>query len=163
MDAKQAWAAPLDADAKAKGFLGWHQRGYRPHYDAPGVTQIVTLRLADSLPASRRGEWEQLLRIEEDRERRRRLEEYLDTVIQDAEHREKATRYIENNPVKAGMVIDPKEWAWSSARFRDEYAVLKCPPLQKPLPERRLAAGLTREKSGDDRDERGNARDSVRA
>ena len=72
VDGKQAWAVPLDEEAMAKGFRGWHQRGYLPHYDAPGATQIVTLRLADSLPASRRGEWEHLLRIEDDRERRRR-------------------------------------------------------------------------------------------
>lgn len=251
---KQAWAVPLDEDAKAKGFLGWHQRGYLPHYDAPGVTQIVTLRLVDSLPASRRGEWEHLLRIENERsslpdgappcsrligsksaqsrsqtgaptarsadvlsaldagrERRRKLEEYLDrglgecwlrqpaiakltedalrffdgqryqlaawvvmpnhvhllvdvwetplaslvkswkgfvareankllgrsggfwereyldTAIADEEHRRTAVRYIENNPTKAKLVLDPKEWAWSSARFRDEYGVLKCP------------------------------------
>ena len=66
VEGKQTWAVPLDEAAKAKGFLGWHQRGYLPHYDVPGVTQIVTLRLADSLPASRRGEWEHLLRIEND-------------------------------------------------------------------------------------------------
>ncbi len=78
VEGKQAWTVPLDDDAKAKGFLGWHQRGYVPHYDAPGLTQIVTIRLADSLPASRRGEWEHLLSIEDDRQRRRRLEEYLD-------------------------------------------------------------------------------------
>lgn len=62
---KQAWSVPLDEDAKAKGFRGWHQRGYLPHFDGPGVTQFVTLRLADSLPASRRGEWEHLLEIEQ--------------------------------------------------------------------------------------------------
>ena len=75
---KQAWAFPLDEEARAKGFLGWHQRGYLPHFDAPWVTQFITLRLADSLPASRRSEWEHLLKIEDDRERRRRLEAYLD-------------------------------------------------------------------------------------
>ena len=243
VEGKQAWAVPLDEDAKAKGFLGWHQRGYLPHYDAPGVTQLVTLRLADSLPASRRGEWEHLLGIENardalsagapacsrlspsdaaisrsqtgaplhqpGRERRRRLEayldrglgecrlrqpaiaelaegalrffagerhglaawvvmpnhlhvlvevwdtplmklvkswkdhvargankvlgrsgafwerEYLDTVIADEEHRRTAVRYIENNPVKAGLTREAKEWAWSSARFRDEFGVLQ--------------------------------------
>ncbi len=254
MDGKQAWAAPLDEDAKAKGFLGWHQRGYLPHYDAPGVTQLVTLRLVDSLPASRRGEWEHSLKIENGRkslsvgapacsrlasiqsrsetgapaatsadvssaldagrERRRKLEEYLDrglgecwlrqpaiakltedalrffdgqrhqlqawvvmpnhvhllvdvwqtplaelvkswkvfvareankllgrsgefwereyldTVIEDEEHRRTAVRYIENNPTKAKLVLDPKDWPWSSARFRDEYGVLKCPSAQ---------------------------------
>ncbi|HMP83763.1 MAG TPA: transposase [Verrucomicrobiota bacterium] len=251
VEGKQAWAVPLDANAKAKGFLGWHQRGYLPHYDAPCVTQIVTLRLIDSLPASRRGEWEHLLRIETGapvcdrlndvndaqsrqdvgarvpkltksrsqtgapyrsaagRERRRKLEEYLDrglgecwlrqpamakltedtlrffdgqryrlgawvimpnhlhllvdvwdtplselikswksftgreankllgrsgefwereymdTVIEDEKHRQTAVRYIENNPVKAGLVREAKDWPWSSARFRDKYGVLK--------------------------------------
>jgi REP element-mobilizing transposase RayT len=240
VDGKQAWAVPLSEDAKAKGFLGWHQRGYLPHYDAPWITQIVTLRLVDSLPASRRGEWEHLLRIEDNgvalaagapacsrliraentqsrsqtgaptaSDRRRRLEdyldrglgecwlrqpalaqlaegalcffdgqryqlgawvimpnhvhllvdvwetplaelvkswksfvareankllgrsgtfwerEYLDTVIADEAHRRTAVRYIENNPVKAGLAREAKEWAWSSARFRDDYGVLK--------------------------------------
>src|SRR5438034_2048980 len=27
-----------------KGFRGWHQRGYLPHFDAPGVTQFVTFQ-----------------------------------------------------------------------------------------------------------------------
>lgn len=241
---------PLDKDAQAKGFLGWHQRGYLPHYDAPNVTQMVTLRLVDSLPAGRRGEWGHLLRVEDNldplsagapacsrligsdrlpsrsqtgaplkpaggwdtgRERRRKLEEYLDrglgecwlrqaviakltedalrffdgqryrlsawvvmpnhvhllvdvwetplaelvkswksfvareanrwlgrrgefwereyldTVIEDEKHRRTAVRYIENNPAKARLVLDPKDWSWSSARFRDEYGVLHYP------------------------------------
>jgi hypothetical protein len=33
--------------------------------------------------------------------------------------------YIESNPAKSGLVLDPKEWPWSSARFRDEFGVLK--------------------------------------
>ncbi|MBC8094208.1 MAG: transposase, partial [Akkermansiaceae bacterium] len=310
VEGKQAWAVPLDEDAKAKGFRGWHQRGYLPHYDAPGVMQIITLRLVDSLP--RRSEWEHLLRIENDRatlsagaptcsrlidsnhapsrsqtgapsarsadvssayceqpsamteskperdtsldakaqsrsqtgapfatdagrERRRRLEsyldlglgecwlrqpaiaeltegalrffdgeryrlgawvvmpnhvhllvdvwdvplselmkswkgftaksankllqrqgpfwerEYLDTVVEDEKHRQTAVRYIENNPTKAKLVLDPKEWPWSSARFRDEYGVLKYPKTENQsqtgapsVPKRRLAAGLNR-------------------
>jgi type I restriction enzyme R subunit/putative DNA methylase len=43
--------------------------------------QLVTLRLVDSLPASRRGEWEHLLKIEDVRERRTKLEEYLDRGV----------------------------------------------------------------------------------
>ncbi len=302
VEGKQAWAIPLEPEAKARGFLGWHQRGYIPHYDAPWITQFITLRLMDSLPASRRAEWEHLLRIENElsagaptfrrltaseqqqatnsqadlerpspihaqsqsqtgapsegaptfrrlnanneqpasnaqgdvgrtspihaqsqsqtgaplmadagRERRRRLEscldrgmgecwlrqpaiaelaegalrffdgeryrlaawvvmpnhlhvlveiwdvpmgevikswkdfvckkankllkrqgafwerEYLDTAIEDEKHRQTAIRYIENNPTKARLVLDAKEWPWSSARFRDEYGVLKLP------------------------------------
>jgi hypothetical protein len=35
VEGKQAWFEPLDEDAKARGFRGWHQRGYLPHYDGP--------------------------------------------------------------------------------------------------------------------------------
>ena len=54
------------------GFRGWHERGYLPHFDAPGRTQFVTFRLADSFPASRRSEWAALLEIEDDRERQKK-------------------------------------------------------------------------------------------
>jgi putative transposase len=60
---RQQWGKPLSADAKAKGFKGWHERGYLPHCDKPGLIQFVTFRLWDSLPASRRGEWKHLLFI----------------------------------------------------------------------------------------------------
>jgi putative transposase len=75
---KNRWNRPLTAGEKALGFLGWHQRGYLPHCDYPGLIQFITFRLADSMPISRRGEWEKLLSIENDRERRKKLEEYLD-------------------------------------------------------------------------------------
>jgi putative transposase len=32
--------------------IGWHSRGYLPHFDAPGVLQTVTFRLVDTLPAA---------------------------------------------------------------------------------------------------------------
>jgi REP element-mobilizing transposase RayT len=60
---KNEWSEPLSEDAKAKGFKGWHERGYLPHCDKPGLTQFVTFRLWDSMPASRRCEWEHLLAI----------------------------------------------------------------------------------------------------
>jgi putative transposase len=75
---KNRWSRPLTGEEKALGFPGWHERGYLPHCDFPGLVQFVTFRLADSMPASRRGEWEHLLEIEDIRERRRKLEEYLD-------------------------------------------------------------------------------------
>ena len=31
---------------------GWHSRGYLPHYDVSGLYQVITYRLADSLPGS---------------------------------------------------------------------------------------------------------------
>lgn len=217
---KQHWAEPLDAEAKARGFRGWHQRGYLPHYDAPGVMQLVTFRLDDALPASRRREWAALMALEDNRERRQKLEAYVDlgrgecwlrqprlaqltesalrffageryrliawvvmpnhvhvlvevwevpltdlvkswkqfiarranrmlgragsfwareyweTKIGDEAHQVKAVRYVEANPVKAGLAREAKEWPWSSARFRDGYGRLTLPPL------RRHSAGL---------------------
>jgi len=32
---------------------GWHSRGYIPHYDVPGLIQLLTIRLHDSMPAAR--------------------------------------------------------------------------------------------------------------
>ena len=62
---KNEWDESLSAAAKAKGFRGWHERGYLPHCDKPGLTQFITFRLWDSMPESRRGEWEHLLNIAE--------------------------------------------------------------------------------------------------
>src|SRR5687767_3911507 len=42
-------------------FLGWHERGYLPHFDAPYVTQFVTFMLHDAFPVTRRREWEGIL------------------------------------------------------------------------------------------------------
>jgi len=88
---KQQWSEPLADDVKASGFKGWHERGYLPHCDKPGLVQFVTFRLWDSMPASRRGEWEHLLAINTrsnaprsgaqsiaSREQRIKLEDYLD-------------------------------------------------------------------------------------
>jgi putative transposase len=71
---KSKWDEPLSDEDKARGFLGWHERGYLPHCDKPGLVQLVTLRL-------RRGEWERLLKIEDMRERRMELESYLDRGV----------------------------------------------------------------------------------
>jgi REP element-mobilizing transposase RayT len=192
-----------------RGFRGWHERGYLPHRDEPGLTQLVTFRLADSFPDSLRSEWEHLLKIEDERERRKELEVYLDrgrgechlrqpeiaklmentlklhhgeryelrgwvvmpnhvhvlfkagntpmsrnledwkrytakeankrlgrrgtfwqadywdTYMRNAEHEATSRRYIENNPTKALLVRDPKEWPWSSARLRDQNGILR--------------------------------------
>jgi putative transposase len=78
---KNRWQRPLTDEEKRLGFLGWHERGYLPHCDFPGLVQFITFRLADSMPVSRRGEWEHLLMIEDDREKRTKLEEYLDRGV----------------------------------------------------------------------------------
>jgi hypothetical protein len=50
--------------------------------------------------------------------------EYWDTYMRDAAQTLKAIKYIENNPVKAKLVRETKDWPWSSARFRDRYGKL---------------------------------------
>jgi type I restriction enzyme R subunit/putative DNA methylase len=81
VEEKNRWNRPLTDEEEVLGFLGWHERGYLPHCDFPGLVQFVTFRLADSMPESRRGEWEHLLKIEDDREKRMKLEEYLDRGV----------------------------------------------------------------------------------
>jgi putative transposase len=81
VEGKNTAFPPLTDPEKKLGFLGWHQRGYLPHCDFPGLVQLATFRLADSMPESRRGEWEHLLKIEDDREKRTKLEEYLDRGV----------------------------------------------------------------------------------
>jgi REP element-mobilizing transposase RayT len=52
-----------------------------PHCDKPGLTQFITIRLADSMPVSRRAEWEIFLKLEDNREKRKQLESYLDRSL----------------------------------------------------------------------------------
>src|SRR5438128_7117597 len=68
---------PSGAELK-KGFRGWHQRGYLPHFDAPDVTQFVTFQLHDSFPITRRVESEAILKEPDDSAKRRKLEAWLD-------------------------------------------------------------------------------------
>lgn len=83
VEEKGRWFRPLTNEEKAWGFLGWHERGYLPHCDYPGLVQFVSFRLTDSLPESRHGEWEHLLAIEDVREKRTKLEAYLDRGVGD--------------------------------------------------------------------------------
>ena len=46
--------------------------------------------------------------------------EYHDRYIRDEEHLRTAIEYVENNPVKAGLVRVRQEWPWSSAKWERE-------------------------------------------
>ncbi len=78
VEGKRAWDARASLANLKQGFRGWHERGYLPHRDSPGLTQFITYHLADAFPAEMLGEWAALLRIEQERERRKELEAYLD-------------------------------------------------------------------------------------
>lgn len=59
---------------------GWYSRGYLPHLDDEEKIQFVTFRLADSMPQSFLEACDGALHRGEinDRDRRRRIEDYLD-------------------------------------------------------------------------------------
>jgi len=46
------------------------------------------------------------------------MREYYDRYVRDVEHFEAVRRYIEDNPVKAGLVNSKELWRWSSAWHR---------------------------------------------
>jgi putative DNA methylase len=78
IEAKRRWHYRPDAEAAQKGFRGWHERGYLPHFDAPYVPQFVTFMLEDAFPVTRRWEWEPILKEPDESARRRKLEAWLD-------------------------------------------------------------------------------------
>ena len=68
--------------AAGKPHREWYSRGYLPHRDHPGLLQMITYRLADSLPASVLARMKRELPENDisrrDAERRRKIEEWLD-------------------------------------------------------------------------------------
>ena len=46
------------------------------------------------------------------------IEDYFDRRIRDERHFQKTIKYIENNPVNAGLCAKPEDWPFSSAWFR---------------------------------------------
>jgi len=62
--------------------LGWHSRGYLPHFDGGQLAQFITFRLYDSLPREIVVRWKENLKLEQSSEAksvmRRKIEAYLD-------------------------------------------------------------------------------------
>ncbi len=78
IEGKQERSEPLSPEDKERGFKGWYASKNLPHFDAPGTQQYISYRLDDSMPAARRSEWEAFLALEDDQEKLRRIETYLD-------------------------------------------------------------------------------------
>jgi REP element-mobilizing transposase RayT len=55
--------------------------------------------------------------------------DYFDRYIRNQEHYRKVVRYIENNPVKAGLVREPSQWRRSSAPYRRRYGSDELPKI----------------------------------
>ena len=45
-------------------------------------------------------------------------EDYFDRFMRDEDHFSRTVHYVEENPVKAGLVAAAADWRWSSARRR---------------------------------------------
>ena len=69
--------------------------------------------------------------------------EYLDRYVRNAEHYKKVVVYIEENPVKSGLVRLKTDWLWSSATV--SYSWERCRPggelIRNSTWERRRLAG----------------------
>ncbi len=46
--------------------------------------------------------------------------DYFDRFMRNEEHLNRTIEYVERNPVAAGLVREPSDWRWSSARWRAE-------------------------------------------
>ena len=92
-------SAPLPSATLAP--RGWHFRGYLPHFDGGAIPQMVTFRLAGTLPSAVLERWRQelshLSATHKKTALRRRLETYLDQETKDTPLR---------NPLLAAMVED---------------------------------------------------------
>ena len=75
---KRKWSSASPLELGKQGFPGWHERGFLPHRDEPGLVQFVTFHLADSFPAELRSEWAAMLEVADTQERREQLQAYLD-------------------------------------------------------------------------------------
>ena len=54
--------------------------------------------------------------------------DYYDRYVRDLDHLHNVTSYIHENPVKAGLVAEAKDWPWSSARFDARETTRKAGP-----------------------------------
>jgi REP element-mobilizing transposase RayT len=73
---------PRAAGAHESKHTGWRTRGYLPHFDAADIWQCITYRLADAVPHHAIADMERKLdlieEVERQRQRRRRIEAWID-------------------------------------------------------------------------------------
>jgi REP element-mobilizing transposase RayT len=121
---------PQIARVVEDGLKMFHGERYELHAWCIMANHVHVLFKTKTVPMSRIVEsWKKHTASRANRLLKRRgafwAEDYFDIYMRDAEHERKTVRYIENNPTKAKLVLDPKEWLWSSARVRDEFGVLR--------------------------------------
>lgn len=90
----------------------WRSRGYLPHFDAPGLLQSITFRLADSLPGDV-AERLQRTCAEDDIAKRRRIEAYLDRGFGDCTLRDPDCAITVENALMCDDGQDYRLLAWA--------------------------------------------------
>jgi hypothetical protein len=112
--------------------LGWHSRGYLPHFEGGELAQFITFRLHDALPGSVLARWKEELKLEKPGEiealMRRRVEAYLDQGDGSCYLKEpglasmvqNALLFHEYNPVAARLCEKAEDWPFSSASWRKQ-------------------------------------------
>ncbi len=82
-----AGVSPASSPSPTLEPRGWHSRGYLPHFDGGAIPQMVTFRLAGTLPPDVLESWRQelshLSATHKKTALRRRLEAYLDQETKD--------------------------------------------------------------------------------
>lgn len=68
----------MQHDRSPVAHRGWYSRGYLPHFDNPTLIQMITFRLADSMPAAQLAFWNKCLQYRSDPKLREIVERYLD-------------------------------------------------------------------------------------
>lgn len=110
--AKREWCWHPSDDELKRGFRGWHQRGFLPHFDAPHVTQFVTFQLHDSFPVTRSTEFAAILHEPDNSVKRRKLEAWLDRGQGECWLRQRDVAEIVEQHLLAGDGRDYRLLAW---------------------------------------------------
>ena len=116
---------------------GWHSRGFLPHFDSPARVQHIVFRTKGSLPAAvlaampaNGPERAQELDVWLDRGDGAAINrlngtmgavwarDYFDRYARNENDCARMVSYVEDNPVKAGLVATASDWPWSSAGWR---------------------------------------------
>jgi hypothetical protein len=99
---------------------GWFSRGYLPRFDHP---VIIEMKPGHSLGGILHS-WKSFSARQANKQLGRSgpfwHREYYDRFVRDAAHLGSAIRYVEFNPVNAGLCRSPEEWLFGSARWMAE-------------------------------------------
>ncbi|HEX3145063.1 MAG TPA: transposase [Pyrinomonadaceae bacterium] len=110
--------------------LGWHGRGYLPHFEGGELAQFITFRLHDSLPRDVVIRWKEELKLQPSLEvqslMRKRVEVYLDQGHGDCYLR---NPHIANVVQRALLFHDQIKYRLSAWVIMPNHVHLLCTPL----------------------------------